>query len=134
MKRFHVFIVLVFLVLALVTPAYANAAIDPLVVDLIAGQNKHSGAIKIWDDGKSLYILYETIDPWCLTETHLAVASSLADIPQANGNPIPGQFLYKNTHNCVSNFLYKIPLPNNSCTVYVATHAVVKGPSSTETA
>src|SRR5262250_730280 len=110
MKKLFLFATSFFLLLSLITPVSANTAEDPLVVDLIAGQNQRAGDIKIWDDGKSLYVLYETTDPWCLTETHLAVASSLAGIPQKNGNPIPGQFPYKNEHNCSTSFLYTIPL------------------------
>ena len=134
MKKIYVFATLLFLILSLVIPVSANTAEAPLIVDLIAGQNEHAGDIKVWDDGTSLYVLYETVNPWCLTETHLAVASSLDGIPQANGNPIPGQFPYKNTHNCATNFLYTIPLNKGVCQIYIAAHAAVKSPGSTETA
>ena len=134
MKKIYVFAILLFLILSLVIPVSANTAEAPLVVDLIAGQNEHAGDIKVWDDGTSLYVLYETVNPWCLTETHLAVASSLDGIPQANGNPIPGQFPYKNTHNCATNFLYTIPLNKDVCQIYIAAHAAVKSLGSTETA
>ncbi len=134
MKKIYVFAILLFLILSLVIPVSANTAEAPLVVDLIAGQNEHAGDIKVWDDSTSLYVLYETVNPWCLTETHLAVASSLDGIPQANGNPIPGQFPYKNTHNCATNFLYTIPLNKDVCQIYIAAHAAVKSLGSTETA
>jgi len=127
-------VVLLSIISFFVSPVFAFTEGDPLIVDLIAGQNEIAGSIKAWDDGSSLFVLYETVDPWCLTETHLAVASSFEDIPQANGNPIPGQFPYKNSHNCATNYLYKIPLDNKICNLYIATHAVVKSPGSKETA
>jgi hypothetical protein len=127
-------VVLICLISILVTPAFAHTQADPLVVDLIAGQHEIAGSIKVWDDGASLYVLYETTGPWCLTETHLAIASSLGGIPQSNGNPAPGQFPYKNSHGCSTSYLYKIPLDKNACDLYVAAHAVVKRPGSTETA
>src|SRR5689334_13473943 len=134
MKKIYVPAALLFLILSLVIPVSANTGEAPLVVDLIAGQNEHAGEIKVWDDGTSLYVLYETVNPWCLTDTHLAVASSTDGIPQANGNPIPGQFPYSNKHNCATNFLYTIPLNKGVCQIYVAAHAAVKSPGSTETA
>ncbi|HSM71427.1 MAG TPA: hypothetical protein VK851_07770 [Anaerolineales bacterium] len=127
-------VVLISLMSILVTPAFAHTQANPLVVDLLAGQHEVAGSIKVWDDGASLYVLYETTGPWCLTETHLAIASSLGGIPQANGNPMPGQFPYKNSHGCNTNYLYKVPLDKNACELYVAAHAVVKRPGSTETA
>jgi hypothetical protein len=53
----------------------------------MAGQNELAGTVKVWNEGDSLYVLYETLEPWCMTETYLAVASSLEGIPQSNGNP-----------------------------------------------
>jgi len=136
MKRiFSRFVILISLVLSFVKPSIAIADdYSPITVNLIAGQNKLAGDVKVWDDGTSLFVLYEAFTPWCLTETHLTVTTSLDDIPQANGNPIPGQFPYKNTHKCATNYLYKIPLNHNVCDLYIAAHAVVKSPGSTETA
>ena len=134
MKKVFVFIAMFSVVLSLFAPAHVNAAGSALVVDLMAGQNLFSGTVKVWDEGDTLYVLYETIEPWCMTETHLAVASSLDEIPQSNGNPVPGNFPYKNTHKCVTSFLYTIPLSNDACELYIAAHAVVKRPGSNETA
>src|SRR6185503_601658 len=119
MKKFILLASSIFLLLSLVIPVSANTANDPLLVDLVAGQNQHAGDIKVWDDGKSLYVLYETDEPWCLTETHLAVGSTLGDIPQRNGNPVPGQFPYKNEHKCTTSFLYTIPLDSGACELYI---------------
>jgi hypothetical protein len=108
-------------------PAMAGAATesDPFITDLIAGQHTDVGDIKIWNDADFVYIQYETVQPYCLMETHLQVAPQLSDIPQANGNPIPGQFDYKTKHDCVTTFLYTVPLSGSSCGLYIAAHAVI---------
>jgi len=97
----------------------------PLVVDLIAGQNTDVGDIRVWDDGKFLYVEYTTVEPWCFTETHLAVSPDLAGIPQQNGNPIPGQFPYSDKHDCASSFTYTVPLIQDACELYIAAHAAI---------
>jgi hypothetical protein len=134
MKNVYVFFLSLLLIMSLATPAYANTESPPVIINLIAGKYQHAGTISVWDDGNSLFIMYETTDSWCLTETHLAVAGSLDEIPQSNGNPVPGQFSYKNNHNCVTQFLYTVPLNKNSCDLYISAHAVVKRLGSTETA
>jgi hypothetical protein len=134
MKKVFIFIAIFSVVITLIAPAHVNAAGSALVVNLMAGQNEFAGTVKVWDEGDSLYVLYETIEPWCMTETHLAVASSLEGIPQSNGNPVPGNFPYKNTHKCATSFLYTVPLSSGACELYIAAHAVVKKPGSNETA
>ena len=126
MKRFFYLTIIVVIVLAsMPNQGRAASQSNPFIVDLVAGQHTDVGDVKIWDDGTTLYVEYETVDPWCLEETHVAVASSLADIPQKNGNPIPGQFPYKTNHNCASSFIYTIPLPLETCELYVAAHAAI---------
>ena len=78
----------------------------PSTIDLIAdGGDPASeidvGDVLVWNDGSKLYVQYAVTDPWCLTETHLAVANydELEDIPQKNGNPIPGKFPYQCCYN-----------------------------------
>lgn len=63
-----------------------------------------------------------------MSETHLHVATKLSDIPQANGNPIPGQFEYKGEYNPKTDYVkYEIPLSKFGCEkiLYIAAHAVV---------
>jgi hypothetical protein len=115
---------------------YALAG-NPDVYQLYAGQDIDVGEIQVWNDDQNLYVKY-VVDAtdWCLTETHLAVAYSLDDIPQKNGNPIPGQFPYKGEHDCVTEVTYTIPLtdinPLWDCgdDLYIATHAVVQNQTS----
>src|SRR5215216_169551 len=126
MKRiFYLTITLLAIMALMPLPGLAATQSDPFIVDLIAGQHTDVGDIKVWDDGTYLYVEYETVDPWCLKETHLAIGSSLEDIPQANGNPIPGQFPYKTDHNCASSFTYRIPLTWDTCQLYIAAHAAI---------
>lgn len=64
---------------------------------LVAGKNTPVGTVDVWNDFTNLYVKYVITDlDWCLTETHLAVATASDDIPQTKKeNPIPGQFPYQ---------------------------------------
>jgi hypothetical protein len=106
-----------------------------LSIDLIAGQDIKVGNVTVWNDEFYLYVEYNITDPeWCLEETHLAVATTLAGIPQTKkGNPIPGQFPYKNEElGCVTIDPYAILLSDidgyTECgdALVIAAHAVVK--------
>ena len=129
MKKFSsLFIILIMVTTFFPTVVFAHSGGDKtgMVVDLIAGKSIDVGDVKVWNDGDFLYVKYRTDDPFCLTETHLQVASSLDEIPQANGNPIPGQFEYQESHGCVSKYTYTTQIDKNSCDLYIAAHAVVK--------
>jgi len=115
--------------------AFSDLSKSETIVDLIAGQHIDAGDIEVKNDSEKLYVKYIAAGDWCLEETHLQVASSLDDIPQANGNPIPGLFDYQDSHGCKSDYTYTIPLTEFSCDLYIAAHAVVKNKKgSTETA
>ena len=139
-RLYSLLVILITLTTLVPSIVSASPASSELVVDLIAGQHIDAGDIRVKNDSEFLYVDYSASEGWCLDETHLQVASSLAGIPQKNGNPVPGQFDHKTSHNCASNFTYTIPLPENSCDLYIAAHAVVKknkngnGQDSTETA
>lgn len=100
---------------------------NPYVTELLAGQTIDVGEVLVWNDGNFLYVKY-VVDAayWCLTETHLHVATSLEGIPQKKGNPPPGQFDYKGEHDCVTDYTYEIPLTWGVDTeLFIAAHAVV---------
>ena len=109
---------------------------DPFVTDLIAGGGNPKSAIDVgdvlvWNDGDTLYVKYViTEDGWCLTETHLHVATNSDDIPQKKGNPTPGHFDYNDEHDCVTEVLYEIPLHEDwklcEADLFIAAHAVVQ--------
>lgn len=105
----------------------------PKSVNLIAGQHIDIGSVYVWNTKDYIFVRYEAEDNWYLSETHLAVATSLDGIPQTNsGNPIPGQFPYKTTHDpMVTHYTYKISLKEvgyNETTqdLFIAAHADVK--------
>ena len=72
---------------------------EPFDSILYAGQTIPVGNVYVWNDDVELHVTYNTTGGWVLTETHLAVATALEDIPQKNGNPIPGKFPYQCCYN-----------------------------------
>ena len=126
------FLLIVVAVLAALVPAAVSAhtADHPLRAKLMAGQSIWAGLVEVWNDGVSLHVRY--VSKWglgfCLNETHLHVATSLAGIPQNNGNPIPGKFDYKDDDlGCVHDIEYVIPLDGweAGTDLFIAAHAVV---------
>lgn len=119
--------------LGLITPwTYAHAESDPFITPLIAGGGNvvsaiDAGDVLVWNDAENLYVKYLTAEGWCLTETHLHIAISLGDIPQKNGNPIPGQFDISRFLICAISDEIGIPLENFDLApgdmIYVASHA-----------
>ena len=98
---------------------------------LVTGKNIDVGTVNVWNDADNLYVKYVITDQdWCLTETHLQVATSLAGIPQTKkGNPIPGQFEENDEHDCVTEVLYTYNLVekewSDDTEFFIAAHAVV---------
>lgn len=109
-----------------VPSATAHTEAAPFETELIAGQNIDVGDVLVWNDAVNLYVKYVTDVPWVLTETHLSVQTSLATIPQSNGNPVPGQFQYAASHNLATEYTYTIPLTwAQGKQLYIAAHAKV---------
>lgn len=135
------------MLLILLMPAQSCASTVPVKAgDIIAGGGNLNGAkdvgdIYIWNDDNNLYVKYVIVDQtpgvitdnWYITETELAISTTLNDIPQANGNPIPGKFTYKNTLNYATEYTYSIPItwPKNT-ELLVAAHAVVGNPGGVQ--
>ena len=94
-------LIVVALLLVMPVAVFAHTVDNPFTTDLIAdgGDNPTVvGQVKVWNDSEYLYVKYVVDAPyWHLTDTHLAVATSLGGIPQKNGNPPPGQFPYNET-------------------------------------
>jgi hypothetical protein len=124
-----------------ITPVKAHTEDDPLVGELIAGQNIDVGEVIVWNDADYLYVKYlidgdltpddpsDDAVPTLIYETHLHVAESMEVIPQTKkGNPIPGLFEYNTEHNPgVPQYTYQIPLVWDLDTeLCIATHAVVQ--------
>ena len=128
--------VLVFSLVASIGLSSRASEQDPYTVTLYAGQDTAVGVVTVWNDLDTLYVTYalDASNPWFLMETHLAVATSLAGIPQARGNPIPGHFAYSQCHDDQTKlYTYEVPLPDNwdaSQLLYIAAHAAVSGGES----
>jgi len=121
--------------LLIVSPAQAQVCGTPMSTSLIAGQHYYAGTVWISNDASNIYVQYTTDTPWKMSEAHVAVASTLAGIPQTKaGNPIPGRFAYSATFDPeVAGYTFVIPSAGvfaANQTVYVAAHAIVQAPKS----
>jgi len=126
------------LILSITTIVTAHTAEKPFKTDLIAGQTADVGDVLVWNDATTLYVKYKIADDttpddytdnWTITKTHVHVATAWEDIPQKNGNPIPGKFDYKNTYaNVVETNPLMIPLNGwiPGTELYIAAHADVE--------
>lgn len=128
--KFKMLSIGIVLAMVLATAAHAGDTCgDPLIVTLYAGQTIDVGTVAVTNDDTNLYVTYNTTGGWYIAETHLAVASSLDSIPQTgSGNPIPGQFPYKGTHEGnTEEVTYAIDrqLYPDGMMLYIAVHAVV---------
>ena len=96
------------------------------------------GGVVVSNDGYHLYVRYTMWGfDWELTETHVAVATSLAGIPQTkSGNPKVGHFPYAMMHKPpVTAYTYEIDLVWTAGTeLVIAAHAVVQNGCREETA
>ncbi len=102
----------------------------PTQVNLLAGQTIHAGTVTVGNDGTYLYVVFDTSDGWTLTETHVAVSTTVDGIPQTKtGNPIPGQFDYSAEHQNATTYVCVIALsdlglqPGSS--IVIAAHSIV---------
>jgi len=116
------------LTLPMASPATAHGFPGHTIL-LVAGQHEEVGNVQVWYDGVNLHVKYNiTAAGWQLIETHLAVATNIADVPQNNnGNPKVGQFPYAEPDGD-----YTIPLVTAShnwapvTNLVIAAHAVVR--------
>ena len=97
---------------------------------LYAGQEYRVGELIVWKDTTHLFVKYDLDDGYTMSESHLHVATSLEDIPQNGGGPIPGQFDHKEDHDPrVTEYTYQINWDDDwdGKDLYIAAHAVVWG-------
>jgi hypothetical protein len=94
-------------------------------VILKAGQTIDAGTISVTNDADYIYVTYTATNGWLITQTHL-YAGSCELVPVNNaGNPIPGQFPYKTTHNYAASYTYQIQIGTIGNCGCIAAHAVV---------
>ena len=73
---------------------------ESLVTTLYAGQHIDVGTVTVYNDQDDLFIRIETTGGWWMTESHVAVATSLEEIPQTRtGNPKVGHFGLSTEHD-----------------------------------
>jgi len=132
----------------LATDAYSYApSFDPeivslpgnqLCVDLIASQLDSVGQVCATVEEGELVVRIVAAEGYVLSETHVAVGSSLAGIPVAeSGMPQLGRFPYKTTYApTVSEASYRVSLEDLGSEapeeLYIAAHASVIGTGGTE--
>lgn len=95
---------------------------------LYAAQHYRVGELHVWKSNDNLYVEYDLDDGYTMSESHLHIATSLDDIPQSNGNPIPGQFDHQ--EECapaVTEYTYDIPWDQswNDRDIYIAAHVII---------
>jgi hypothetical protein len=107
------------------------------VTNLVAGQFITIGTVSVWNAGENINVVYKITAPgWYLTETHLDVRCTAAEIPQTlktktgGPNPIPGHFAYRESFAVTDHqteWCTQIPKPDCGCKylTYVAAHAAV---------
>lgn len=124
--------------------AAAHTEGAPYTVDLVADGGADVGGpvvvgdVEVWNDADYLYVDYKITDgAWCITKTHVAVATDPLDLPQTKkNNPIPGKFAYSAVHDCVTEYGYMIPIPLGVVVgepLAIAAHANVWSAAVTET-
>ncbi len=108
---------------------------EPEVVTLWAGQHIDVGTVTVENCEENIYVTYSlnsaTLhDGWGITETHLHIGKTLDGVVNRPGNPMPGRFPYKNTHDFVASYEYVIPLSDGEWEyddeLLIAAHAVVR--------
>ena len=107
---------------------------EDYTTDLIAGGGNPKSAIDVGEvtvssDGETLEATYSVdVEGWEITETHLDIECAMEDIPQKNGNPIPGKFEFSNDFEPgVTEHTVTVNLDGLCCTdPVIAAHAVVQ--------
>lgn len=97
---------------------------------LYAARHHRVGELLLWNDSSTIYVEYVTDEGYDMSETHLHVDPEADSIPQANGNPIPGRFDYKEEHDPrVTEYTYEVEWDStwNGKDLNIAAHAVVWG-------
>jgi TolB protein len=81
-------------------------------VDLLADGTTLAGTVTAANDDASLYVTFETTDPWWIGRSAVAATASASEIPRNGaGNPVIGKFPYKQKHrDAPHSVTWEIPL------------------------
>jgi hypothetical protein len=98
-------ILLVFAIFLLSFPGGAKAETteDPYEALLRAGKprpgvNNVVGGVQVWNDAETLYVQFETDEPYCISALHLQIGNDLSSVPDADGNPDNGRAAINETY------------------------------------
>jgi hypothetical protein len=135
MKRFLIAVAgaLSFTVFALyaAVPAGAQTCIGVAITVPLAQGTVGVGSVTVSNDATFLYVSFDTTGGWTMSQLDLAVAASLAGIPQSSGAPNLAQFPYRTQFNpAVAHYTFTIPLGSFTIgtTLYLAAHTAAKLP------
>ena len=140
-KKMNKMVLLSALMIAIIGTIGTVLAVEPgeQTVDLIAGGGGDAGLdvgnVTVWNNTENIYVEFTTTGDWCMTETHLQIATSVDGtdgIPQTKkGNPIPGKFEYFGDYDPCDTQVVVFTIPNGYETgdeVIIAAHAAVQEP------
>jgi len=113
--------------------AHAQCVINnPGTEPLLANGSISAGAVMVSNDLVNLYVTVATTGDFTISRLDVAVATTLAGIPQSGGQPNLSQFPYRQTFSPeVTSFTFTIPLGTITIgtTVFVAAHASLDSPT-----
>jgi hypothetical protein len=104
----------------------------PFTEPLIANGSIPAGTVTVSNDQANLYVAVVASGDFKISRLDVAVATTLAGIPQSGGQPNLSQFPYRKTFSPdVTSYTFTIPLGTitSGTTVYVAAHASLDSPS-----
>jgi hypothetical protein len=124
-----------FAILGLVSwNAQAQSCNPPLVETLLAHGSITAGTVSVGNDTVNLYVNFTTAGDFTMSRADVAVATSLAGIPQSGGQPSLSAFPYRQTFSPeVTTYTFAIPLASipatASTSIVVAAHASLDSPT-----
>jgi len=95
-KTLPLLLVLTLVLMAFPATAFAAETVeDPYEAYLRLGKPKPGvdqviGGVQVWNDAETLYVQFETDEPFCITALHLQIANDLSDVPESRGMTNPG--------------------------------------------
>jgi hypothetical protein len=105
---------------------------NPGTEPLLANGSTVAGNVIVSNDQANLYVTVATTGDFTISRLDVAVATTLAGIPQSGGQPNLSQFPYRKTFSPeVTSFTFTIPLGTIAIgtTVFVAVHASLDSPT-----
>jgi hypothetical protein len=112
--------------------AQAQCVNTPGTEPLLANGSIPAGTVMVSNDLVNLYVTVATTGDFTISRLDVAVATTLAGIPQSGGQPNLSQFPYRQAFSPeITSYTFTIPLGTITLgtTVYVAAHASLDSPT-----